>query len=229
VSHEAGKGEYRPATSSWSEAWTGLDLENTVTPLKLAALLPVVHGDTIRALIAGDDGAWRIMSEEYKAERIVVASAEVDGAAKRLNVLIAGEDAAGPISWKRSYRLQGGDVSYAMELAAVVTLGVLEGRWKATKAAARGGAEAFSGPGTEIRFLAEFSSLAEWNELRHQILETPGVDDVQIGAVSARSAEVFLRYPGGGETLASAWAGQGLSLRNESGQWLLRAGAAHFQ
>jgi hypothetical protein len=64
---------------------------------------------------------------------------------------------------------------------------------------------------------------AEWNELRRRIVDTPGVDDVQIGAVSARSAEVTLRYPGGGQPLSTTLARQGLSLRNDGPRWLLRA------
>jgi hypothetical protein len=110
-----------------------------------------------------------------------------------------------------------------MELAAVVTLGVLEGRWKAAKSEAFDGVAAVAGPSSEVRFEVEFSSLSQWNELRRQIVDTPGVDDVQIGAVSARSAEVSLRYPGGWQPLAATLARQGLNLSSDGQRWLLRA------
>jgi hypothetical protein len=218
-----GQGELRPAGGEWNEVWKGLDLENTLTPLRLEALRPTVHSDAIASLLAGDDNAGRILEGEYRTPYVIVAAGEVDKPGARLHVTIAGRDAVGPLVWKRSYRLAGGDVGFAMELAAVVTLGVLEGRWKAAKSEGWGGVDALAGPGSEIRIEAEFSSLAEWNEMRRHLLETDGVGDLRIGAVSARGAEMSLRYPGGGESLANALARQGLSLRSGGAAWILRA------
>lgn len=215
--------EFRPASAPWTEAWKGLDLDNTLTPLKVETLLPSVQPGVIRTLLSGGGGAMNDLADEYKSDNILVAVAEIDTSTKRLHVTIAGDDAVGPLLWRRDYRLTDNDVTYAMELAAVVTLGVLEGRWKAAKSEAFGGVEAFAGPGSEVQLEVEFSSLAEWNDLRRQIVDTPGVDDVQIGAVSARSAEVTLRYPGGGQPLANTLAQQGLNLRSDGTRWLLRA------
>jgi hypothetical protein len=112
-----------------------------------------------------------------------------------------------------------------MELAAVVTQGVLEGRWKVAKLEeAQGGGIAGGGSGSEVHLAVEFSSLGEWNDLRSRILDMPGIDDVRIGAVSARSAEVSVRYPGGGLGLASALSRQGLVLTDGGGTWFLRSG-----
>jgi hypothetical protein len=216
-------GEFRAASAPWSEAWKGLDLDNTLTPLKIEPLLPAVPAGVIQTLLNGGAGAMNDLADQYKSDNILFAVAEIDTAMKRLHVTVAGDDAVGPLLWRRDYRLTDNDVSYAMELAAVVTLGVLEGRWKAAKSEAFGGIEAFTGPGTEVQLAVEFSSLSEWNELRRRIVDTPGVDDVQIGAVSARSAEVTLRYPGGGQPLSNTLARQGLSLRSEGQRWLLRA------
>ena len=215
-------GEFRAAGGTWDAVWKGLDLENSVTPVRIEALLAAVHPDTLRMLLAGTSGAERILKGEYKSDHVLVAVAEVDRPAKRVHVALAGWDAAGPLLWQRSYRLSGGDIGYTMELAAVVTLGVLEGRWKAAQSEDWGGVDALAGPGTEIALEIEFSSLAEWNEIRRQLLDIPGVDDVRIGAVSARNAEVSLRYPGGGPTLANALVSRGLSLRNDGDTWLLR-------
>jgi hypothetical protein len=219
----SGGSEFRAASAPWNEAWRGLDLDNALTPLKIEPLLPAVPPDVIKTLLSGGPGAMNDLADQYKSENILVAVAEIDRATKRLHVTLAGDDAVGPLLWRRDYRLTDNDVSYAMELAAVVTLGVLEGRWKAAKSEAFGGVEAFAGPGAEVTLEVEFSSLAEWNELRRQIVDTPGVDDVQIGAVSARSAEVTLRYPGGGQPLANTLARQGINLRSEGERWLLRA------
>jgi hypothetical protein len=219
----AGSSEFRAASAPWSEAWKGLDLDNTLTPLKIEPLLPAVPPGVIQTLLSGGSGAMNDLADQYKSDNILIAVAEIDTSMKRLHVTLAGDDAVGPLLWRRDYRLTDNDVSYAMELAAVVTLGVLEGRWKAAKSEAFGGVDAVTGPGSEVLVQVEFSSLSEWNELRRQIVDTPGVDDVQIGAVSARSAEVTLRYPGGGQPLANTLARQGLSLRSEGQRWLLRA------
>ena len=219
----AASGEFRTASAPWSEAWKGLDLDNALTPLRIEPLLPAVQAGVIQTLLSGGSGAMNDLADQYKSDNILIAVAEIDTSMKRLHVTVAGDDAVGPLLWRRDYRLTDNDVSYAMELAAVVTLGVLEGRWKAAKSEAFGGVDAFAGPGIEVFLEVEFASLSEWNELRRRIVDTPGVDDVQIGAVSARSAEITLRFPGGGQPLANTLARQGLSLRNNGPRWLLRA------
>ena len=66
-------------------------------------------------------------------------------------------------------------------------------------------------------------SLPEWNEMRMKLLETEGTFDLAIGSVSARSAELSLRHPGGTDGLAQALATQGLTLTNNLGIWLVRS------
>jgi hypothetical protein len=62
-----------------------------------------------------------------------------------------------------------------------------------------------------------------WNALRARVLDTPGISDVQVDAVSARAADLQVTYPGGGPALADAFAARGLSLQNVGGNWFLRA------
>lgn len=224
VTAEAGEdgARYRAASGAWAQVWKGLDLENTLTPLRIEALLPVIHEDTIVAALNGDDSAERTLTGEYKADFVLFAVAEVDKAGGIFNVSLAGIDPAGLVSWRRGYRIADGDVAYTMELAAVVTQGVLEGRWKVAKSEdGQGGG--YAAGGSEIHLAVAFSSLEEWDDLRRQILDTPGIDDVRIGAVSSRSAEVSLRYPGGGAGLASVLSRQGLALSQGGSTWILRS------
>jgi Uncharacterized protein conserved in bacteria (DUF2066) len=214
---------YRKAGRSWNEAWSGLDLANTLTPLALKSLLPVVHSDTVAMLLSGGVDAQRILATEYQAQTILMAVAEVDRAGKRLHVTLAGSDSVGALNWKRSYRMADGDHVYAMELAAVISLGVLEGRWKAIQSDAAGGVDVMSGPASEVALAVRFSSLPEWNALREALLGTPGVDDVRIGGISARGADVSLRYPGGAALLASVLARQGITMQNDGSGWLVRS------
>jgi len=217
-------------TGLWRRAWTGLDLQHTITPVTIQDLKPVIHADTISMLLAGDDNGLRILNDEYAAKLIVVAVAEPDTAAKKLTVTLAGRDAVGPLLLKRTYRISNGDLAYASELAAVVALGVLEGRWKAVRSAsatqAASGAPVWSastgGDGEEVTFVAEFVNPSQWNEIRTQILDTPGVDAVDIASVSDRNADVTLRFPGGARGLANALGGRGLSLVNTQAGWVLR-------
>lgn len=232
--------------NAWLDIWRDLDLKNALTPLKLEAIKPVIHNDTLNMLIGGDDSAIRVLASEYGGQSIIAAVVEIDRPAKRVNVTLAGRDAVGVFNLVRSYRLFDNDVGYSMELAAVISVGIIEGRWKSTKsrstagyatAPAGGGAGSLApaatgydavpaapAPGSEpVRMQVEFSSLAEWNALRQRVLETPGVSGVNIDAVSARSADIQLAFPGGGPALAAAFASKGLPLANIGGNWFLRS------
>lgn len=237
--------EAKSDTGRWRDSWKGLDLEHTLTPVKLEDLKSTIHNDTVKMLTDGDDSANRILAGEYKNDRVVLAIAEPDLANKKMLVTLAGQDAVGPFVLKRNYRIADGDFNYTSELAAVVALGVLEGRWKALKSGqsparmsdpwsqpgaspAAGqpswSAPAAAGDGAPVRFTAEFSSLTQWNQIRTQLLDTPGVENLEIATVSARNAEVSLEYPGGVQSLANAVGGRGLSLQNAGAGWTMHAG-----
>ncbi|MGQ0456373.1 MAG: DUF2066 domain-containing protein [Hyphomicrobium sp.] len=221
---------------AWRAAWSGLDLKHTLTPVKLDGLKAEIHRDTIQMMLGGDDNGFRIVSKEYQADKIVLAVAEPDLAAKKMTVTLTGIDAVGPLLLKRTYRLSDGDVAYASELAAVVALGVLEGRWKSVRSAAVGAENTWrgagdrpvwsatgAGAGDTVRLLVEFLSPSQWNDIRTQLLDTPGVEDLQIGAASESSADVSLRFPGGAQGLANAVGARGLSLTNTGQGWTLRS------
>ncbi len=219
-----GGGEASPrAQTLWANAWKDLDLDNTVTPLSLEAWKPKLPQDTLTTVSEGSGGADRLLSGEYGGRPVVVAVAEVDTAKKRVDVTLAGRDAVGSLALKRGYRMADGDLAYTMELAAVVALGTLEGRWKAVNAQSRGGVNVMTGPGATVHLEVEFSSLAQWNDVRQRLLDTPGVEDVRVESVSARLAEVSLSFPGGAEQLAQTLAPRGLSLEGAGGSWLLRS------
>ncbi len=223
VVREAGKLEREGGnTKTWLDIWKDIDTRNALTPLRLEAVKPVIHNDTLNMLVAGDDSATRVLANEYNGENILAAIVEVDRPGKRVHVTLAGRDAVGVFNLKRSYRLFDDDLAYSMELAAVVSMGIVEGRWKSVRARSYGGVETMASAGEPVRIQVEFQGLAEWNAMRERILETPGVADVQIDAVSARVADVQLTYPGGGSALANVFAARGLSLRSVGGNWLLR-------
>jgi hypothetical protein len=121
------------ATDSWMYAWRGLDLANTLTPIALAEPKRTINPDAIRAALGGDSNALRAISNEYQTSLVVLAALEPSADGKKATVTLSGQDSVGPFTLARTYRLDG-DLAYTSELAAVVGLGVLEGRWKAANA-----------------------------------------------------------------------------------------------
>jgi hypothetical protein len=214
--------------AAWTNVWRGLDLEHALTPVKLQPLKKELPPQAINALVDGDGAAIRALVAAYGSEFIVIAAAEHDAAAGRLHVTLAGRDAVGAITLRRAYRLDAADPGYASELAAVISLGIIEGRWKAVKSsggrmAAAGAAPASASRGSEMLIAVEFRGMGEWQDISRRLAATPGVEDLDVAGLSARGARVTLRFPEGAERLADALAQQGLLLRNAGGNWVLSA------
>jgi Uncharacterized protein conserved in bacteria (DUF2066) len=210
--------------AAWTNVWKGLDLENTLTPLTLQPLSKAIQPEAVNALAHGDGSAMRALAAEYKSEYVLLALAEPDPAAGKLNVTLAGRDAVGALTLRRSYRVDAADPGYASELAAVIAVRTLEGRWKAVKV--RGGmasaATAGGGSGdTDLLIAVEFRGMAEWQEISRKLSATPGVEELDVAGLSARGARVTLRYADGAQQLADELARQGLNLRNAGGNWVL--------
>jgi len=203
--------------AAWTAVWNGLDLEHALTPGKLQALKSEVTANSVNALIAGDGGALRGLARAYQSELVLLAAAAPDPAAGRLTVTLTGRDAVGAFTLKRVFRLDRSDPAYSSELAAVVLLGILEGRWKAVRVAAPGTAAA----GSDLLIAVEFRGMAEWQEISRKLSAIPGVEELEVAGLSARGARVTLRYAEGAERLAQSLSQQGLGLRNVAGKWVL--------
>lgn len=203
--------------AAWTNVWKGLDLEHTLTPVKLQALKKDVPADTVGALADGDGSAMRGLAAAYGSEYVLLAVAEQDDAAARLNVTLSGRDAVGAFTLKRAYRLDASDPTYTNELAAVVSLRILEGRWKALKSRR----DSAGGNAVDLLIAVEFRGMSEWQDISRRLSSTPGVEELEVAGLSARGARVTLRYADGAEALANALAQQGLSLRAVGSNWVL--------
>lgn len=207
----------------WHDVWTGLDLDHALTPVKLGELKAEVTSETIGQLMQGDGEALAGLARGYGSDLVMLAVAQPDIASKRLNVTLAGRDAVGAFVLKRSYRLALDDVAYAGELAAVVALGILEGRWKAMRLnSVTGSGAAYGSALAPVQMIVEFRNLQQWNQVHRQIAQVPGIEHLEIGGLSARAADVAVRYPGGAEALAGALAAQGLDVRQLGGTLQVR-------
>ena len=220
----AGKGpdgaEFVAATGAWASIWPDLDVKNSLAPLRVASLLPTMHSDTVASMMSGQDGQERVLETEYGTALVVMAVAEVDKAAGKVHVTLVGQDGVGPVSWSRSYPVVDGDFAYALELAAVIGHGVMEGRWKAVQS----GQFVAAGGMPDVFLDVQFRDTSEWNDIRGRILNLPSVDDVRVGNVSAYNAQVMVKYPGGGSALAWEMQQQGLQMQQSGNGWLLRRG-----
>ncbi len=189
---------------TWTDAWSGLDLDHALTPIRLSQLKEGIGAQTVNALKDGDGDALVSVTRSFASDRVIVAFAEPDLGNKRLNVTLAGRDAVGAFVLKRSWRLALDDVSYAAELAAVVALGTLEGRWKAVQGGMASGGARLSGGMTPVHLYVEFRNMREWQDVRQRLAQVPGLEDFEVGGISARGADVDAAYPGGPEALTAA-------------------------
>ncbi|HXF53955.1 MAG TPA: DUF2066 domain-containing protein [Hyphomicrobiaceae bacterium] len=205
---------------TWQSVWRGLDLERALVPVALASARSGPPADVLQRA-QSDPAAVASVLGAPGGQSAVLAVAEPNLAGKRLNVTLSGQDAVGPFVLRRSFRLDPDDFAYTLELAAVIGLGVLEGRWKAARI---GDGDEFGAgaPLEAVQLIVEFRNMREWQEIRTRITGTPGVEDFQVGGLSVRSADVALRYPGGGGRLAQALAAKGLDARNRGGAWLVQ-------
>lgn len=229
-------------SDAWLYAWKGLDLANTLTPVALKTVKREVHAEAIRALAGGDAKAIRALAGELRTETVIVAILEPDLASRKVSVVLAGRDAVAPFVLKRIYRLDGADLAYTAELAAVISLGILEGRWKAINVRTRGAGGAYTpvsgGPRESplpiprpepadlagdgpIRIAVEFRDMSEWQRISRQLSATPEVSDLDVEGLSGRGARITLRYPRGARELAVALAQGGLILRQAGSGWVL--------
>jgi hypothetical protein len=209
--------------AAWTNVWKGLDLEHALTPVKLQTLKTQITPGAVNALAEGDGSAIRTLVAAYGSELVLLAVAEQDTAANRLNVTLTGRDAVGAFMLRRAYRLDPADPGYTSELAAVVSLGIIEGRWKAIKSRGGGGgsvAKPVSGD-SDLLIAVAFRGMNEWQDISRKLSATPGIEELEVAGLSARSARVTLRYAEGAERLADVLAQQGLSLRNTGGNWVL--------
>ena len=203
------------AEARWTDAWRSLDFEHALAPLRLEALKKEIGTASLNALLSGDGSAMRALVANYGSELVVVALAERDASAKHLTVSLVGRDAVGAFGLRRTYRIDASDPGYTSDYAAVVSLGVLEGRWKAIKIGDQTGA------GAELLIAVEFRGMSEWQDISRRLGATPGVEELEVAGLSARGARVTLRFPDGPERLVETLARQGLTLRNAGGNWTL--------
>ncbi len=220
----------------WEEAWAGQDLKNALTPVRARPLIRQVHRDTIRMALEGRGGADRILAGEYGMPRVVLAVLQPDLSTKRLTLDLAGTDPVGPIRLQRRFRFETDDLAFGMELAAVVALGVVEGRWKFVRSGDAGLTNAVARPADivrpgdsaeprlqgPVRMIAQFRSMRRWQQMRQVLEATPGVRRVDVNGLSTSEADLTVAYSGTAQGFRDALLTRGLKLQPIQGGFLLQ-------
>jgi hypothetical protein len=214
-------GAVRPGTSNaWYQALSNVDSEHALTPVKLASPRDDVTASMVSDLGTKAQSVFESLKYQYRSENLVLAVADVDPKTTQLRLRLLGQDAVGPFSLSRTFRIPERDVDYTAAIAAQVAVMVIEGRWKTTRLASQG-ALAGSADLETIALTAQFSGLKAWQEMRARLQKVPGVQGLDIKALNARGASITVDYPGGAARLAQAAQSQGLTLEQRGQEWLL--------
>ncbi len=235
-------GPYRQDPKLWTDAWRPLDLKNTLTPIQLASP-PTDNDPVIERLLSGQKAALQSLYSKYNTSQLIVAFAEPDAEGKYLNFHLIGRDEIGDIDLKRKFLIFNDDVQTITELSAKITLGILEGRWKEAKMLdiplankAGQGANAKIGDNgvtsslggvsnslarQSLLITVPYNSLRDWQRIRKKLNNFPGLEDIDVKSLSARSAFIHVEFPGGQNRLSRMAQQYGMRLEDRNGELFL--------
>ncbi len=202
----------------WRQAWLALDLDHALTPVKLARHGSALTRETVEAIAGGDNEAFAALAEKHGTTTLVLAVAERAEDGARLATRLVGLDASGGLALARSDRVSAGDTAATARRAALVSLKIIEGRWKTTQAVPGDGEAAAR---HTVDLIVQFSGQAQWQEIKSRLARIPGVQALEVTSLSARSAAIRFRFPGGAPRLGGQLAAHNLRLDAQDGAWVL--------
>lgn len=209
------------ARDPWRGAWLALDLQHAITPVRLVRTGPSLNSEALASIFAGDAEAFGSLKAQYKAETLLLAVARATPDKRRIETRLYGFDAVGPLALARTDRVYDNDFNAASRRSALVSLRILEERWKITKTSPEAtGGDAAQQP---VIITVEFASLKQWQQIRAKLTRIPGVQAMEISSLSARSADITFRYPGGVQRLGGKLSAHNMVLSNIGGDWILRS------
>ena len=221
----------------WRQAWLDLDLTHGLTPANVLQPRPELEAGLVRAVLAGDAGAFAAVQRDYGSAPLVIAVGQkVEGG--RFVTRLAGTDGVGRINYGRSGKLSGAAPKAAQD-AASFAYAVLENRWKATRAAPdpvaapvnyeEGGtpppqaAPQQGEPGRLVTAVVVFAGLKEWQQIRGRLAQVPGLQRLEVNSLSARTASITFDYAGTLGHLQQVLGQNGFSFENREEAFVLRA------
>jgi hypothetical protein len=220
----------------WRQAWLDLDLSHGLTPANVLQPRPELEAGMVRAVLAGDAGAFAAVQRDYGSAPLIIAVGQkVDGG--RFVTRLAGIDGVGRINYGRSDKVAGAAPKAAQE-AASFAYAVLENRWKATRAAPDPvaapanyqegmpppeAAPQQGEPGRLVTAVVVFAGLKEWQQIRGRLTQVPGLQRLEVNSLSARTASITFDYAGSLGHLQQVLGQNGFSFENREEAFVLRA------
>ena len=221
----------------WRQAWLDLDLTHGLTPANVLQPRPELEAGMVRAVLAGDAGAFAAVQRDYGSAPLIIAVGQkVEGG--RFVTRLAGTDGVGRINYGRSDKLSGTAPKAAQD-AASFAYAVLENRWKATRAAPdpvaapvnyeEGGTPPPQAvpqqgePGRLVTAVVVFAGLKEWQQIRGRLAQVPGLQRLEVNSLSARTASITFDYAGTLGHLQQVLGQSGFSFENREEAFVLRA------
>ena len=221
----------------WRQAWLDLDLTHGLTPANVLQPRPELEAGMVRAVLAGDAGAFAAVQRDYGSAPLIIAVGQkVEGG--RFVTRLAGTDGVGRINYGRSDKLSGTAPKAAQD-AASFAYAVLENRWKATRAAPdpvaapvnyeEGGtpppqaAPQQGERGRLVTAVVVFAGLKEWQQIRGRLAQVPGLQRLEVNSLSARTASITFDYAGSLGHLQQVLGQSGFSFENREEAFVLRA------
>jgi Uncharacterized protein conserved in bacteria (DUF2066) len=223
----------KSAGENWRQAWLDLDLANGMTPATLLQPRPGLDTGLVRAILAGDPGAYASLKGTYSDQPLIVAVGQKADAG-RFTTRLAGADSVGRINFGRTDVLTGGDAKLAARDAAAFALAILESRWKVMQTSAarleparlKEGAPATDAPQAEpernVEALVEFAGLKEWQDIRARLMQVPGLQALEVNSLSARMAAITFGYAGSLGRLQKVLGESGFSFENGEENFVIR-------
>jgi hypothetical protein len=222
----------------WRQAWLALDLSNGIVPVNVVQPRPELTGQTVKAILGGDEAAFSQMQSEYGDAPLVLAVGQVEGG--KFVTRLAGKDDVGKIDFGRSDPVGQDGAKKVARDAALVAFGIIENRWKTTQsggaapqgqAAVPGGTEAgvpqAEKPQGEVArqvdARVEFSGLKAWQEMRAKLVNVPGIQALEVNSLSARGAQISFEYAGSLGKLQKELEQDGFSFENSEESFILRS------
>ncbi len=213
----------------WLKAWRALASEHALVPVTV----PVgdeVDRQAISAVQAAqaDETALQVLQMRYGAEYVLVAIARpVDENA--IQAAMVGRSPGGKVLFDKTYVAEEGGLDAAARQGAARFIEVMTLKWrqKVLKQLARERAQraaaARAAQQQRLTVIVPFHSLREWQQLRARISTVPGINGVDVEALSGTHAVVRLGTALSTPALKQALGNAGLLLRNSGGRWYLQS------
>ena len=203
----------------WRKAWIGLKAENSIVPIIIPlGDLTDTQAITVDEVIARHETKLESIRFRYQAESILVAIA-TPKSKNAIQATMTGSSPLGKIAFDKLYKANADEsLDQLAERVAARFHTVMIDKWKKEG----GQPPAASGPPQSFAISVPFSSINEWNNIRIELLTTPGVTGVDVNSIADNGAVVQLSYVGSFPDLQKALRTARLNLTLYSGQWVLQ-------